>query len=161
MQLARKLALISGASGALALAPPALASTQPAAGSFIEGPETVTSEHVAGGNLVLELTRDVTFSGTYTGIGQAAERIVIHSDGSTNVHIAIAFAGLACGQPATLEFLLAAQGQLDENFENGTVAGAYTTTDSGQTPSRTLRGNGEIDGIAGVGGSYAGQIHCE
>jgi hypothetical protein len=160
MHIARRLVLLGGTLVGLALAPPALAATQPAAGSFVEGPETVTSEQQAGGNIIVELTRAVVFTGTYTGVGQADERIVIHSDGSTNVHIRIAFTGLACGEPAQLDFLLAAQGQLDANLQNGTVAGHYTTVDGGQTPSRTIRGNGEINGIAGVGGSYDGQVHC-
>jgi hypothetical protein len=161
MHFARRIVLLAGTLAGLALAPPAVAATQPAAGTFVEGPETITSEQQSGGNLVIELTRAVTFTGTYTGVGQAAERIVIHSDGSTNVHITIAFTGLACGAPARLEFLLAGQGQLDENFENGTIAGHYTTTDGGQSASPTMRGDGEISGIAGVGGTYDGQVRCD
>lgn len=160
MNATHKLVLIAATTACLAAAPPALADTQPAAGTFTEGPETVTREQQSGSNLVVELTRDVTFTGTYSGVGQATERIVIHADGSTNVHITIAFTGLACGAPAQLDFLLAAQGQLDENFENGTVAGRYTTFDGGSSPDRTLRGSGEVSGIAGVGGTYEGRVHC-
>ena len=160
MNVTRKLALASATTACLAAAPPAVADTQPAAGTFSEGPETITHQQQSGNNLLLELTREVTFTGTYAGVGQATERVVIHADGSTNVHIAIAFTGLACGAPAQLNFLLAAQGQLDENLETGTVAGHYTTFDGGQSPDRTLRGNGEVSGIAGVGGTYEGRVHC-
>jgi hypothetical protein len=158
MQIARKLALVSVTAAVLLAAAPAVASTQPAAGTFVEGPETITSERLVGNNLVIELTREVTFTGTYTGVGQADERIVIHADGSTNVHITIAFTGLACGVPAELNFLLAAQGQLDESFETGSVAGHYTTFGPAEP---NLRGNGTITGVAGVGGTYEGQVHCD
>ena len=146
---------------ALVAAVPAVADTQPAAGTFTELPEATTGAHEADGNLILDLTRLVTFTGTYDGVGQAQEQIVIHKDGSTNVHIMIQFTGLACGQPAALEFLVVGQGQLDENFETGTIAGTWTVIDSGQTDSRTLRGEGTFTGIAGVSGVYEGQAHCD
>jgi hypothetical protein len=161
MHLVRRIVLLTGTLAALAPAAPAVAATQPAAGTFVEGPETVTSEELAGGNLVLELTREVTFTGTYTGVGHASERIVIHSDGSTNVHIDIAFTGLACGRPAQLEFLMAGQGQLDANFENGAIAGSYSTIAGGQSPTGTIPGSGRISGVAGVGGTYEGQVQCD
>jgi hypothetical protein len=103
----------------------------------------------------------VLLTGTYTGVGEADERIVIHKDGSTNVYITIAFEGLACLQPATLEFVFVGQGQLDENFETGVISGSYAVIDSGRTDDRTLRGEGKIEGQAGVGGTYEGQAHCD
>jgi hypothetical protein len=160
MRHLRKLAVTAGAVAALAAAPPALGATEPAAGSFVEGPETITSERQSGGNFIIELTRPVEIDGTYSGGGQAVERLVIHADGSTNVHITIAFAGLACGQPAELEFLFVGQGQLDETLESGTIAGHYTVVDGGQSASRRLRGHGDITGQAGVGGTYEGKAHC-
>ena len=33
--------------------------------------------------------------------------------------------------------------------------------DGGQSESRTIRGNGKFEGVAGVGGSYEGQVHCD
>jgi hypothetical protein len=146
---------------ALVAALPASASTQPAAGAFVEGPEMNVEERFADGNLIFEFTRSVAITGTYTGVGEADERIVIHKDGSTNVHIVITFTGLACGQPAALVFLLTGQGQLDENFETGTVSGEYAVIDSGQTDDRTLRGNGTFTAEAGVAGTYEGQAHCD
>src|SRR5215210_3309989 len=99
----RRFGLVAAGMLALAIAGPAWGDTQPAAGSFTELPETITGDQFADGNEIVTLTRDVVFTGTYDGVGQADERIVIHSDGSTNVHIVVEFAGLACGQPATLE----------------------------------------------------------
>ena len=143
-----------------ALATTASASTQPAAGTFTEGPEAILEERQSGGNLIIELTRAVVFSGTYTGAGQAHQRIVIHKDGSANLHMTITFSGLACGQPAELEFNVAAQVQFDESFM-GPVSGTYTVTDSGRSDARTLRGHGEFEALAGIGGAYQGQAHCD
>ena len=146
--------------GLTVLAATASASTQPAVGTFSEGPETILSERQAGGNLIIELTRAVVFTGTYTGAGQAYQRIVIHKDGRANLHMTITFSGLACGQPAELEFNVAARVQFDESFM-GPVSGTYTVTDSGRSGARTLRGHGEFEALAGIGGAYQGQAHCD
>jgi hypothetical protein len=161
MQVARRLAVILVAAATLAVPGSALASTQPAAGTFEEGPEMNYEERFADGNLIIEFTRMVTLTGTYTGIGEAEERIVIHKDGSTNVHITIEFTGLACGRLTSLDFLIVGQGQLDENFETGVIDGIYTVINGGGTGDQTVRGHGTIEGIAGVGGTYEGQAHCD
>jgi hypothetical protein len=162
MDFTRRLAFLVGvAMVALAvLAVTASASTQPAAGTFTEGPETILEERQSGGNLIIELTRAVVFTGTYDGGGQAYQRIVIHKDGSANLQMTVTFSGLACGQPAELEFNVVAQVQFDENFM-GDVAGTYTVIDSGRSDSRTLRGRGEFEALAGIGGAYQGQAHCD
>jgi hypothetical protein len=151
----RTIFLLGAASLILALAPAGAASTQPAAGTFVEGPENITDERQADGNFIIELTRSVVFTGTYTGTGQADERIVIHKDGSTNVNITIEFTGLSCGVPETLVFLVVGQGQLDENFEMGTIEGSYTILQEG-----VGHGSGKFSGMAGVGGNYEGEAHC-
>ncbi len=157
----RRLVLLIGAGVlVLAAAVPAAASTQPAAGTFTEGPENITEERTADGNLILELTRAVVFTGTYTGAGEATQRIVIHKDGSAEAHMFVTFSGLACGQPAELVFLVVAQVTFDLEFM-GELTGTYTVVDSGQTDSRTLRGHGEFDGLAGIGGVYQGEAHCD
>jgi hypothetical protein len=162
MHFIRRLALALGVGlvAFAALATAASASTQPAAGTFTEGPETIVDERESGGNLIIELTRAVVFTGTYTGQGQAYQRIVIHKDGSANLQMEITFSGLACGQPAELEFNVVAQVTFDENFM-GDVAGKYTVIDSGHSDARTLRGHGEFEGLAGVGGLYQGRAHCD
>src|ERR671914_2466234 len=141
MRFTRKLALVLTVAvlALAALATTASASTQPAAGTFVEGPETILEERESGGNLIIELTRAVVFTGTYDGAGQAYQRIVIHKDGSANLQMEITFSGLACGQPAELEFNVVARVQFDEDFM-GDVSGTYTVIDSGRSDSRTLRG---------------------
>ncbi|MGH3070698.1 MAG: hypothetical protein ACRDNB_00320 [Gaiellaceae bacterium] len=161
MQLIRRLglALCVLLVALAAVAATASASRQPAGGTFSEGPETIVAERQGGGNLIIELTRAVVFSGTYSGAGQAYQRIVVHQDGSANLQMTITFSGLACGQPAELEFNVVADVAFDENFA-GPVTGTYTVVDSGATEARTLRGHGEFDALAGVGGAYQGEAHC-
>jgi hypothetical protein len=161
MQITQRLGLVLvlAVVALAAFATTASASTQPAAGTFTEGPAT-ESERQSGGNLIIELTRAVVFTGTYTGAGQAYQRIVIHKDGSANLQMEVTFSGLACGQPAELEFNVVARVTFDENFM-GDVVGTYTVIDSGRSDSRTLRGHGEFQALAGVGGAYQGQAHCD
>lgn len=140
-----------------ALATTASASTQPASGTFVEGPETIVEERESGGNLHLRITREVLITGTYTGVGQADERLVIHADGSTNVTATIEFIGTACGQPVTLTFLLEGQGSLVENV----IAGSYTIIRGGDPETGVGRGHGTFVGTAGGAGVYEGNVHCD
>jgi hypothetical protein len=135
------------------LVAPAFAGTEPATGAFTEAPETILEERQSGGNTFIHLTREVTFTGTYTGVGQADQRIVIHRDGSFNVHMTIEFAGAVCGQPAALTFLIVAKGNFNENV----IAGKYTVI--GAAP--VGHGNGAFAGQPGVGGEYEGKVHCD
>jgi hypothetical protein len=151
MQLARRLAvLLTAAAGLAASAAPAVAASQPAAGTFAEGPATYLTDRMVGDDEVVTLTRQVEFTGTYDGSGQAAERIVIHPDGTADVQIAIHFAGLACGRSARLVFLIAAQSDLVES-----VVGRYVVLDRGQ-----VRGSGRFDAVPDVGGPYQGSAQC-
>jgi hypothetical protein len=68
------LAIVAAVSLAV-LAAPAGASQQSASGSFVEGPETITSAKFAGTNEIYKLTRDAVFTGTWSvpGIGGGYE----------------------------------------------------------------------------------------
>jgi hypothetical protein len=39
--------------------------------------------------------------------------------------------------------------------------GTYTVIDGGGSDSRTLRGHGRFEALAGIGGAYQGQAHCD
>jgi hypothetical protein len=144
--------MAAGLVGLAMLAAPALAATQPAAGSYTEGPETITSERQSGGNTIITLTRDAFLTGTYTGIGHADQRIVIHADGTFNLTMTIDFTGAACGEPVELEFLVTARG----DFNSNTLEGKYTVIG----PADFGKGQGTLVGEPGVGGSYEGEVHC-
>jgi hypothetical protein len=153
-RLRHHILVVAGLAAALALAvPTALAATQPAAGSFVEGPETITSAKFADGNEIYTLTREAVFSGTYTGVGQVDQRIVIHKDGSFNVNMTIAFSGLACGQPADLTFRVSGQGSF--------VTNDFTGTYSVIGPAEVGKGQGRFSAVPGVGGTYEGDVHCD
>lgn len=158
MQRTGRLAAIAAATiGLGAWGSPALASTQPAAGVFTEGPETITSARFADGNEIYTLTREAVFTGTYAGGGEADQRIVIHKDGSANVHMTIAFEGVACGQPVTLTFLVTATVDFVEN----TMSGHYVVKDDATGGDQDARGHGTFTGVPGAGGSYQGSAHCD
>jgi hypothetical protein len=139
--------------GLAALATTAAASRTPAAGTFVEGPETILDERQAGGNTHIHLTREAVISGAYSGVGQADQWIVIHADGSFNFHQIISFTGVVCGEPVALEFSVVGGGDFGENV----LAARYTVIGS----PHVGRGNGRIVGEPGVGGTYEGDVHCD
>ncbi len=158
MRIRRGLAVIGAAAmAAAACATPALASPAPAAGSFTETPETITSAQFADGNEIYTLTREAVFTGTYDGVGQVDQRIVIHTDGSAQVQMTIDFSGVACGARATLTFQVAAR----VDFVTNSMTGNYTVQDAGPSSNHAPRGNGTFTGVPGAGGSYEGQVHCD
>jgi hypothetical protein len=158
MHLARRLtlALAVAAVALAALAATASASQQPASGTFTEGPQTISEARQSGGNLFLRFTRNVTLTGTYDGVGLSDERLVIHKDGSLNIHGTIDFVGTACGQPVHLIFNLVARGSVVGNV----VIGSYTVIRGGDPETGVGRGNGKIAGTL-AGGVYSGRVHCD
>ena len=138
-----------------ALAATASASPQPASGTFTEGPQTIHEARQSGGNLFLRFTRNVTLTGTYDGVGLSDERLVIHADGSLNIHGTIDFVGTACGAPVHLTFNLVARGSVVENV----IVGSYTVIRGGDSETGVGRGNGKIAGTL-AGGEYQGRVHC-
>jgi hypothetical protein len=144
--------IAAGLLGLAVFAVPALAATQPAAGTFTEGPETITSEQQSGGNTIITLTRDAFLTGSYTGVGHADQRIVIHADGTFNLTMTIDFTGVVCGEPAELEFLVTARGDFNANLLEGT----YTVVG----PANVGKGHGTLVAEPGVGGTYEGEVHC-
>jgi hypothetical protein len=154
MHVARRIGLITAVASAFAAsASPALAATEPASGTFVETPETITSAKFSGGNETYTLTRDAIFSGTYTGIGHAEQRIVIHSDGSANLQMTIDFEGIVCGEPTSLTFLVTAT----VDFAANTMDGTYSVIGDAGAP----RGHGSFTGTPSTGGAYEGQLHCD
>jgi hypothetical protein len=131
----------------------AAASTEPASGSYTETPEVILEERQSGGNLFVHLTRDAAITGTYTGIGHADQYAIIHSDGTFNFHQTIDFTGTVCGEAVTLTFLVVGKG----DFNTNTLTGHYTVIEGPEFG----RGQGEIVGQPGVGGTYEGQVHCD
>jgi hypothetical protein len=133
----------------------ASASRQPASGTFTENPMNISDVRQSGGNTFLRFTRNVDLTGTYVGRGLSDERLVIHADGSLNIHGTIDFVGTACGKPVHLIFNLVARGSVVENV----VVGSYTVIRGGDSETGVGRGNGKIAGTL-AGGEYQGRVHC-
>src|SRR5687768_16799271 len=133
----------------------ASASRLPASGTFTENPMNISDVRQSGGNTFLRFTRNVDLTGTYVGRGLSDERLVIHADGSLNIHGTIDFVGTACGQPVHLIFNLVARGSVVENV----VVGSYTVILGGDSETGVGRGNGKIAGTLAVG-EYSGRVHC-
>jgi hypothetical protein len=133
----------------------ASASRQPASGTFTENPMNISDVRQSGGNTFLRFTRNVDLTGTYVGRGLSDERLVIHADGSLNIHGTIDFVGTACGEPVHLIFNLVARGSVVENV----VVGSYTVIRGGDSETGVGRGNGKIAGTL-AGGEYQGRVHC-
>jgi hypothetical protein len=89
--------------------------------------------YVVGGAEVYTLSRDVQFSGTYTGNARAHQTIAIREDGSALLHISMRFTGTACGKPATLKLQVVGRGNLFE----GELTGRYVVFDGGRASRST------------------------
>lgn len=153
MRLVRRLVLVLTLGVALVVpAAPALAASQPATGSFVEGPvEDERFVGVVGGAEVYTLSRDVEFSGAYEGSARADQTIAIRADGSVRLELTIRFSGTACGEPATLVFQAVGRGNLFE----GELTGRYVVFDGGRAS-----GTGSFVGVPNVGGDYEGKAQC-
>ena len=146
----RLAAVLAVGAGMAATAAPALAETTTASGTFAEGPAKYVSDRMVGDDEELLATRKVRFTGTYRGMGDAFERILIHPDGTADVQIAIRFEGRACGEPASLVFLIDATSDLVTS-----VTGRYLVLDG-----TDVRGSGTFDAVPDVGGPYQGTADC-
>jgi hypothetical protein len=69
----------------------------------------------------------------------------------------IDFAGVACGQPVTLTFLVTATVDLVAN----TMSGHYVVKDEDAGDESAGHGQGTFTGVPSVGGMYEGSVHCD
>jgi hypothetical protein len=132
----------------------ASASTQTAGGTFVQGAETIVDERVVGDSIAYTIDREVTFSGTYDGVGQAREVVLVHPDGSTHVAGVIHLTGLICGEPGSVRMVIVGKGSLVEMV----VGGTYTVF--GAPSGRRVVGHGAFSGEAGGAGAYEGKAAC-
>lgn len=156
MHLTRRLSLLA-ALAALALAAfatTASAATVPAAGLFIEGPETILDERQVGDDWWFTIKRDVEVTGTYAGTASFTELVVIEPDLTTHLYGVMEFAGTACGKPARLRFLVTGHGsQLD------VIEGTYVVLGTGRSAGKVV-GRGTFVGVPGTAGEYTGAANC-
>ena len=122
------------ASGASAAAPVA------ASGTFTYTSSTFNSIREAGGNVIIDLSATVSYTGTFTGTSTLHGTLILHANGAANFQDVETFSGTVNGVPGTITFRL--QGRTDQ-------AGVITATDS------IVSASGGLAGLHGVLGEVA------
>ena len=141
---------------ALVAAPGAVASPPTAAsGSFTYTSSTFNSVREADGNLIIDLSATVSYTGTFTGTSTVEGTLILHANGSANFHDVETFTGTVNGVSGTVTFNL--------NGRNGPSLD-ITATDTIISASGDLEGlHGVLSEVATLGangpvGTYSGQI---
>jgi Protein of unknown function (DUF3224) len=146
------------AASALVAAPGAVASPPTAAsGTFTYTSSTFNSVSPAGGNLIIDLSATVSYTGTFSGTSTVEGTLILHADGSANFHDVETFTGTVNGVSGTVTFdLTGGNGPGFMNFHatdtiisaSGGLAGLHGVLN---WEGVTLGGNGPV-------GTYTGQI---
>jgi hypothetical protein len=140
-----------------AVAPSGAAASSPiaASGTFTYTSSTFNSIREVGGNLIIDLSATVSYTGTFTGTSTLHGTLILHANGTANFQDVETFAGTVNGVPGTLTLRL--QGRTDQ-------AGVITATDVIASASGELAGlHGVLSEVATLGadgpvGTYSGEI---
>jgi hypothetical protein len=139
------------ASGASA-SPPVAAS-----GTFTYTSSTFNSIREAGGNVIIDLSATVSYTGTLTGTSTLHGILIFHADGSANAHDVETFTGTVNGVPGTVTF--------DLTVRNGPGFTNFRATETIISASGGLAGlHGVLNwedvtlGAEGPVGTYSGQL---
>ncbi len=138
-----------GASGASASPPTA------ASGTFTYTSSTFNSVRPAGGNLIVDLSATVSYTGTFSGTSTVVGTLILHADGSANFHDVEIFTGTVNGVSGTVTF--------DLTGRNGPSLD-ISATDTIISATGDLAGlHGVLSEVATLGangpvGTYSGQI---
>jgi hypothetical protein len=144
---------------ALVAAPGAVASPPTAAsGTFTYLSSTFNSVRSDGGNLIVDLSATVSYTGTFSGTSTVEGTLIIHADGSANFHDLETFTGTVNGVSGTVTF--------DLTGGNGPGFTDFHATDTVISASGGLAGlHGVLnwEGVTlqmpnGPFGTYTGQI---
>jgi len=139
-----------GVTGAAASAPTS------ASGTFTYTSAAFNSIRAADGNLIVDLSATVSYTGTFSGTSTVQGTLIIHADGSANFHDVETFTGTVNGVPGTVTFNLTGSNDSALNVHatetivsaTGDLAGLHgVLTEVGTVPS-----------LNGPAGTYSGQI---
>ena len=124
-----------------------------ASGTFV-ATQVFTSTRTAGGNTIVTSDLTEVISGTYVGTITGTSRVVIHADGTANLHGEFVCACTVAGQGS---------GLLMYSFEGtgagGTFTGNYRIIGSSGGLAGT-HGLGDFS-VTGTAGTYSGTQHYE
>ncbi len=138
---------------ALTIAPVMATPPAPASGTWIDTGASAPDVRMAGGNTIISQTGTTTITGTFEGTMESEVTVVIHPNGKTNTRVTGMFNGSVDGSSGTLVMRFAALG----DAVTGEMEGNWVIL-SGTGDLVNLRGQGTVEGIGGVGGTYWGQI---
>jgi hypothetical protein len=145
------LAAIAAGATAASAAPPVAVS-----GTYVYTSSGFESFREAGGNVIIQLTATVEYTGTFTGTSTVQGFIVVHSDGSANFHDVEVFTGTVNGVPGTVTFNLTGSNDAALDVKvTSTIVGASGGL-SGLTGVLRLAGSVKLP--EGPFGTYSGQV---
>jgi len=118
---------------------------------------TFNSVRQAGGNIIIDLSATVAYTGTFTGTSTLHGTLIFHTNGTANFHDVETFTGTVNGVPGTVTF------NLDGSSDTAAVVSATDVI---------VSASGELAGLHGVlseaavvydpaigpVGTYSGQI---
>jgi hypothetical protein len=122
-----------------------------ASGGFSEGVPSFTTRS-AGGNVIVDFTADVTFTGTFSGTATSIGTEVIHPTGMFTVQAVVTCACTVGGQSGQVIFRFEATG----SFASFQKQGQFVVRGIGALAN--LHGQGTMT-QNGLGGTYSGSIH--
>jgi len=141
---------VAGVTGAAA-SPPTSAS-----GNFTTTSGTFNSIREAGGNLIIDLSATVSYTGTLTGTSTVQGILILRADGSANFHDVEVFTGTVNGVPGTVTFSLSGGNDAAGDYK-ATMAIVSATGELAGLHG-VLRQAGSVQPPTGPSGTYSGQI---
>jgi len=129
----------------------------PASGTLTYLASTFNSVRLEGGNAIIDLSADVSYTGTLSGTSHLHGVLIFHPDGTANFHDTETFTGTVDGIAGSVTFNL--KGSSDPNL---VVTGTSTVVDASGGLAG-LHGVLDIsavvlDKLAGPVGTYSGQL---
>jgi hypothetical protein len=144
-------AAIGFSAGGAPASPPATVS-----GSYVYTDSWFESVRSAGGNVIIELSATVEYTGTFTGTSTVHGILIAHADGSANFRDVEVFTGTVNGVPGTVTLNLAGSNDSGLNLKATSTIVSATGDLAGLHGTLNLAGSVQIP--QGPFGTYSGQI---
>ena len=128
-----------------------------ASGAFTYTSSTFNSIREAGGNVIIDLSATVSYTGTLTGTSTLHGRLILHANGSANFHDVETFTGTVNGVSGTVTFNLT--GRNGPGFTNFHATDTIISASGGLAGLHgVLNWEGVTLGPDGPVGTYSGEL---
>lgn len=124
-------ALLAAVAASVAAASPPFS----ASGTFTYTSSTFNSIREVGGNLIIDLSATVSYTGTFTGTSTLDGTLIVHANGTANFQDVETFTGTVNGVPGTVTFEL--------NGSNNSALEVHAT-------ATIIGASGDLAGLHGV-----------